>query len=117
MKNKKLKNLIKLGSKVSIYVPSTIDINKDFDNKIIVDKTLSLLSEKFGGATSTKAIGCWVTNSKDLVKEQVTLCYAYTDSITLEKEINNIIDYCLKLKKELKQEAISLEINNELYFI
>lgn len=117
MESKTLKNLIKLSSKVGIYIPSTVDVNVAIDTATVVDNTLRLLSNSFGGATSTEAIGCWSSVSNGLVKEHITVCYSYTDSLKLEQEIDNIIEYCLRLKQELRQEAISLEVNNELYFI
>ena len=117
MNNKKLKNLIKLNSKVAIYVPSTIDVDKKTDNRDYINNTLTLLSRLFGGATSTKAVGCWQSKNAGLVKENVEYCFSYCNQAKLEKAINEIINYCEKLKKDMKQENISLEVNNDLYFI
>ena len=114
---KKLKNLIKLSSKVAIYVPSTVNINCQIDNSKYVEKTGGFLSECFGGATSTKCVGMWMSNSEGLVKEKTTLVFAYCTSEQLEKNIDAVIDYCISLKNELKQESIALEVNGEMYFI
>ena len=114
---KKLKNLIKLSSKIAVYVPSTLQISEAMDNSEFVERTLEFLSEKFGGATSTKAFGCWVSTDEGLIKEAVEICYAYTVTEGLEANIEAVIEYCEMLKKEMGQEAISLEVNNELYFI
>ena len=115
--NKKLKNLIKLGSKVAVYVPSTLRVSEAIENSEYVQRTLEFLSEKFGGATSTKAVGCWVSKENGLIREAIEVCYAYTNTAGLEANIEAVIEYCEMLKKEMSQEAISLEINNELYFI
>lgn len=115
--NKKLKNLVKLSSKVAVYVPSTFQASESMDNSECVKRTLEFLSERFGGATSTKAIGCWVSTDKGLIREAVEVCYSYTNTAGLEANIDAVIEYCEMLKKEMSQEAISLEINNELYFI
>ena len=115
--NKKLKNLVKLSSKVAVYVPSTLQVSESVDNSERVKRTLEFLSEKFGGATSTKAIGCWVSTEKGLIREAVEICYAYTDTVGLEANIEAVIEHCEMLKKEMGQEAVSLEINNELYFV
>lgn len=114
---KKLKNLIKLGCKVAIYVPATININHEIDNDEYVEKTGRLLSNCFGGATSTKCVGMWMSNKEGLVKEKTTLVFAYCTSEQLEENIDAVIDYCINLKSELKQDAIALEVNNEMYFI
>ena len=115
--NKKLKNLIELSSSVQIYIPSTIDVNKEIDPIKYVDETLSYLSTLFGGATSFKAMGCWQSENAGLVKEKVIICKSFCNQSALENHIDSIISYCEKLKDTLSQEAISLEINNKLYFI
>lgn len=115
--NRKLKNLIVLESNVKIYVPGTIDINTTFDNTLTVNNTLKVLSSFFGGSTSYQAIGCWISQNIGLIKENVTICESYCKEADLKKHIDAIIQYCEDLKKELQQEAISLEINNKLYFV
>ena len=114
---KKLKNMIKLGCKVSVYVPSTTDINIKTDNSEQVAKTAEMLSSKFGGATATKALGLWMSDSQGLVREEVTIVYAYCTSEQLELHADDVVTYCENLRDEMKQEAVSLEINGELYFI
>jgi len=115
--NKKLKNLIVLESNVKIYIPGTINKNENFDNSVFVDNTLKLLSEFFGGSTSYKAVGCWLSQNSGLIKENVTICESYCKEKDLQVNIDKLIDYCEQIKHELNQEAISLEINNKLYFV
>ena len=114
---KTLKNCIKLSSQVKIYVPSTMNVNENFDSIAWVDKTLELLSKEFGGATSTAALGAWVSNQGDLIKEKITMVFSYAKQEQLERSIDKIYDFCLTMKIELKQEAIAIEVNGELYLI
>ncbi len=53
----KLKDLIPLKSKITVYVPATVDINKEIDNTAQVERVARLLSECFGGATSSPLVG------------------------------------------------------------
>lgn len=117
VKNSKLKNMFKLSGKVTIYIPSTKDINIEIDNSIYVDQTASLLSECFGGATSTPALGYWMSPTVGLVKEKSTMVFAYCSDTDLQKNIDRVIEFCEYLKTELSQDAIALEINGEMYFI
>ena len=112
-----LKNCIKLKSRVTIYVPSTFNVDESVDNSEWVTKTLTLLANCFGGATSTKALGAWVTKDGNLVKEKVELCFSFAKQKDLEKNIDAIYDYCLAMRMELRQEAVALEVNGELYRI
>lgn len=117
LKNSKLQNLVKLSSKVTVYIPSTTDIDKPIDNTPYVDGVASKLSAMFGGATSTPALGMWVSPTAGLVKEHTTIVYAYCTDADLQEHIEQVIEICENLKTELKQDAISLEINGEMYFI
>ena len=117
IKNAKLQNVFKLSSKVVVYIPSTVDIDKKIDNKKHVNDCATLLSDCFGGATSTQALGYWVSNTAGLVKEKTTMVFAYASEADLNNKIDSVIDYCEGLKAELKQDAIALEINGEMYFI
>lgn len=114
---KMLKNCVKLSSQVKIYVPSTVNVDKAIDSSEWVDKALVLLSQCFGGATSSKALGAWVTQSGKLVKEDVTLVFAFADQSKLETCIELLYDFCLKMKIELSQEAIAMELNGDLYLV
>jgi hypothetical protein len=114
---KTLKNCIKLSSQIKVYVPSTMGIREAFNTIEWVDKSLALLSQEFGGATATSALGAWISNKGELVKEGVTVVFAYARQEQLEHSINKIYDFCLSMKTELAQEAIALEINGEMYLI
>lgn len=117
IKNSKLQNMIKLSSRVTVYVPSTTDINKKIDNTEFVNEVATILSNSFGGATATPAVGMWVSQTVGLVKENTTMVFTYCNDNDLQKNIDKVIEECEKLKKELKQDAIALEINGEMYFI
>lgn len=114
---KHLKNCICLGSIVKIYVPSTYNINENLDCSAWIDKTLTFLAEKFGGATASEALGAWLSLEKGLVKERITVVFAYTTSNDLSENINSVYDFCIEMKEKLKQESIALEVNGELYFV
>lgn len=115
--NAKLQNMFKLSSKITVYIPSTCDINKSANTQYYIDKCAVLLSESFGGATSCEALGYWNSPTAGLVKEKSTMIFAYCSDEDLKKHIEKIIDFCLNMKKELNQDAIALEINGEMYFI
>ena len=52
---KALENMIPLNSKITVYVPATVNVDKEIDNAPFVDRVARLLSEAFGGATASPA--------------------------------------------------------------
>lgn len=104
-----------LRKKVSIYVPSTILDKPAPENvvKFYIEDTKKKLSAMFGGSTSINAVGSWLSDSCGLINENVTICYSYCSRFN-KKKIKAIAQ---NLKTVFKQEAISVEFNNKLYFI
>jgi len=117
IKNSKLQNLFKLSSKVTIIVPATININEEIDNTEYVNKVAKLLSECFGGATATETLGYWQSPTVGLVKEKSTTVFAYCKESDLQAHIDKVIELCEQLKSDMTQDAITMEINGEMYFI
>ncbi|NBK77321.1 hypothetical protein D5272_01630 [bacterium D16-76] len=115
--NAKLKNRIILSSKVTVYVPATTAVNQAVDNTVQVKKVASALSGWFGGATSTPALGYWLSPVSGLVAEKTTVVFAYTSEADLETHCEELVDLCEALKVEMGQEAVALEINGEMIFI
>ncbi len=114
---KTLKNLVKLSSKISVYVPSTVDVDKDADNAAQVDAVAAALAAWFGGSTYTPAVGCWLSDTAGLVRERTTVVFAYAAEAALSAHVEDLLDLCERLKADMAQEAVSLEINGEMYFI
>lgn len=113
----KLQNMFKLSSKVTVYVPTTKDINVVCDTSEWVDACATLLSNCFGGATSTETLGYWTSPTAGLVKEKSIMVFAYCSDADLQDKIETVLDFCEAMKAELGQDAIALEINGEMYFI
>lgn len=112
-----LKNLIELSSSVKLYVPSTINVNQTIDNTKIVESVATALSNWFGGATALKAVGAWVSPQTGLVLENVTIVQSYCTETQLQENIADFINLANRLKKEMTQDAIAIEVNNKLYLI
>ena len=117
LNNSKLKNCIKMSSKITVYVPATNGVNQEADNTEQVRRTASLLADCFGGSTSTAALGYWLSPAAGLVAEKTTIVFAYAADKDLQEHIEEVVTHCEALKVEMGQEAIALEINGEMYFI
>ena len=114
----KLKKFVfDLDCKVSIYVPSTNDVDVPVDNSEQVKSVIAELSELFGGATASNALGGWVCENGKLLLERVTVVYSFCSSEKLDEYAERIIGICERLKKEMSQEAVTLEINGQCKFV
>ena len=113
---KTLNNLICLDNNIKVYIPGTINVNREIDNSKYIDIALNLFSGLFGGSTKYEAIGTWI-GVKGLIKEKINIVESYCTEKQLKENISEVIEFCEKLKYDLNQENISLEVNNKLYLI
>lgn len=114
---KTLKFKFDLDCKVSVYVPSTTDVNVACDNSEQVKRVITELSQMFGGATASKAIGGWVCATGETVLEEVTIVYSFCSSEQLQANFEQVYGICERIKEEMKQEAVTLEINGQVKFV
>lgn len=117
MNNNRLSKLTRLESRVAVYVPGTNGVDAAADNSATVNAAAALLSDLFGGATAQSVRGFWMSDAAGLVAENTTIVYSYADGAALEAGMDRVIDFCENMRDALKQEAVSLEVNNTLYFI
>lgn len=114
---KGLDKLFVLASKVTVFVPATVHTDKASSNAAQVKATAELLTQLFGGATSSAAIGYWKSAISGLVKEKTTIVFAYCGQEALEANIEQLIEHCNTMKKAMDQESIALEVNGSMYFV
>ena len=69
MKSNKLAACIKLAHKVTVYVPGTVGAASAGDTSEWIARAASLLSSRFGGATSSPAVGYWLSDVHGLIRE------------------------------------------------
>ena len=113
----KFSEMDSLATKVAIYVPSTIDIDKPVNNSEWIEKTAVFFSDLFGGCTACNVAGYWITQEKKLVLENPVVVYAYTTEEKAQEAEEKIIDFVQQMGREMRQECISVEYCNRLYFV
>ena len=109
------KNAIKLNQRVAVYVPATDNVNQAVNNDAMVKKCAALLSDLFGGATIQPGRGAWMSDVAGLVLEDTTIVYAYCTEEGLNEHAADVEAFALAMRDEMHQEAVSVEVNNELY--
>lgn len=102
---------------VAIYIPTTVDVDTDIDTSEHADRSLRFLAERFGGATVREGEGVWNSEEVGLVAEEVHIVVAHVTQADLNQNMDDIVNYMRQLKRELKQEAMALEIDEHLILI
>lgn len=110
---------VKLSERVAVYVPGTAGPATN-DEKLaerMTEETAARLSELFGGATISSAAGAWVSEAFGLIREQVNIVYAFGAPEDVNKNAAAIMEIVQRVKSEMAQEAVSVEIGGALYLV
>ena len=106
---------IKENNELSIYVPSTIDVDKINTN---INKTIEEVKNKINEVTKNyKTNGAWRTEEGTIVFEEITILSINVNEKNFENKLNEFVKIANNLKKELNQEAVSIGVNNGLMII
>lgn len=108
---------LSLNHAVALFVPSTMEVDHQVDNEEQVRATLSFLGNLFGGATSSNAEGAWRSEDSGLVTEQVTIVRTFVSKKALDTHLDDVIQFATDLKREMKQEAVAISVDNQLILI
>lgn len=110
---------IKEENEISIFIPSTINVNIQIDNREYLEKIINKIADRYSlnELTFYNAEGSWLDEiTNEVIIEKITI-------VTLKtKEINDIdVRFFIKLAEFLKidmiQQGISLRINDSLAII
>ena len=109
---------IKENNELSIYVPSTIDVNKINEQfELLTKNTINMLQKEFN--TNVKRIdtkGAW-KSEQGLVFEDINILSINASYEKFESILEYFINLAEKFKKDLSQEGISIGINDGLMII
>jgi CRP-like cAMP-binding protein len=112
-----LADRLKRTNQVRVYIPTTVDVAQQIDTSAYANEALELLGNLFGGATSDGAEGVWRSENEGLVGETVYIVTSYVTQSDLDRHLERVLDFVDRMKHELKQEAMALEVNERLMLI
>lgn len=104
---------------LSIFVPSTIDINKSVDNSYYISYSVSYIQNlyKNKGIKYEMTQGSWYSDTlQKVVYDDITIISIELDIIT-EQDIENFIKLAEYIKSEMQQEGVTITINDALAII
>lgn len=105
--------------KISLYIPSTVDGNKPASRAMVqkwVSAAKNTFATLFGGFTAIPVQGGYISPEKGLIEENITIVYAFTDADGLKHKAL-VKALAKRIAKAMKQESVSVEVDNAIEFI
>lgn len=110
---------MKLTHRISLFIPSTVDGNRPAKRqaKREAKRAARYLCNYFGGATQQEAKGYWMSDQKGLIEEAQTVIYSQCTEEAKEAHTAKVKAYARRLARRMRQEAVTVQIDNEMIFI
>jgi hypothetical protein len=94
-----------------------MDVDQPINTETYVKEVLNFMAERFGGATSREASGVWNSDEVGLVGETVNIVESYMNRTDMNLYLDEVVTLVKRLKLELGQEAMALEVDRKLTLI
>lgn len=103
---------------LSLYIPSTINVNNNVDNTTYVTKYNNIIKKYFNTDTTIENTeGGWFSEDNNVVViEKITIINVNIKDID-ENKINFMLNLGLMVKHEMQQEGVSITLNNSLMIV
>ena len=112
-------NINKGNNKISLFIPDTIDISNKTDNTKYIEFCVNQLQNLYSDVNLKyyNTQGSWYSEDlKKVIYDDITILTLQLDTIT-EKDIENFIDLANWIKIEMRQEGVSISINDALAIV
>lgn len=109
-----------LPVEMAVYVPSTKDANVPISKDELqkrVDEVMEYLGKLFGGYSSSDIVGGYVSESGELIQEDITKVISFSTQDAYDKNKEKLAKKMTEWAKEWSQEAIGFELEGDLYYI
>ena len=106
----------KVNTIVSLFIPSTLNVDTKIDNSTYVARYKEIFEKIFKTKVAiTKAQGSWVDENSNVVIEEQTLLSVY-EPLGVTK-YNKLVRLARKVKKEMQQEGVTITLDNAFLIV
>ena len=109
--------LLEGENSISIIIPSTLDADVEIDNSEYVAKYLSILSKEYKKITVNNSVGSWYSDDLNkVIIEKNTIITINSENLSVE-DINSMLNLAILIREDMKQEAVSVLVNDSLCIV
>ena len=109
--------LLEGKNSISIIIPSTLDADIEIDNSEYVTKYLSILNKEYEKITVSNSVGSWYSDDLNkVIIEKNTIITINSENLSVE-DINSMLNLAILIREDMKQEAVSVLVNNSLCIV
>ena len=109
--------LLEGKNSISIVIPSTLDADVEIDNSEYVTKYLSILNKEYKKIIVSNSVGSWYSDDLNkVIIEKNTIITINSKNLSVE-DINSMLNLAILIREDMKQEAVSVLVNDSLCIV
>ena len=109
--------ILEKNNAASIIIPSTLDADTEIDNAEYVSKYLNILNKEYKNITVCDSVGSWYSDDLNkVIIEKNTIITINSNNLTAE-DINKMFNLAMLIKDDMRQEAVSVLVNDSLCIV
>ena len=106
--------VVLLDRSLGIFVPTTTDVNVAADNSACIERTQQFMVELFDGVSCLQLYGLYKSDILGTIAETVVWVRSFMTATAMRDRLPLVLDFAGQLQRELRQEAIALEIDGKI---
>ena len=109
--------LLEGKNSISIVIPSTLDADVEIDNSEHVANYLSILNKEYKKITVSNSMGSWYSDDLNkVIIEKNTIITINSENLSAE-DVNSMLNLAILIREDMKQEAVSVLVNDSLCIV
>ena len=109
--------ILEKNNSISIIIPSTLDADIEINNAEYVSKYLSILNKEYKNITVSDSVGSWYSDDLNkVIIEKNTIITINSNDRTAE-DINSMLNLGILIRDDMRQEAVSVLVNDSLCIV
>ena len=109
--------ILEKNNSISIIIPSTLDADIEINNAEYVSKYLSILNKEYKNINVCDSVGSWYSDDLNkVIIEKNTIITINSNNLTAE-DINSILNLGILIRDDMRQEAVSVVVNDSLCIV
>jgi CRP-like cAMP-binding protein len=113
----KLANQLGRTNQIGIYIPAQLGTGPLRDTGSYAQRAVAFLDKLFGSATGFPSFTVSDSESPDAAGEKIYRVQTYVTKTALDRHLGEVLEFVEKLKTELGQEAMALEVNRNIMLV
>jgi CRP/FNR family transcriptional regulator len=112
-----LANRLGRTNQIGIYIPTRLHNKPDVDMSAYVQRTLGFLEQMFGSATGYPVTREADSDPAGVTGERIQLVQTFVTQADMDRHLGSVLAFVERIKSDLDQEAMALEVNQNVMLV